>query len=61
MHPCPGNSVATGRAVEYYALTARVFGAGIEFWPCTLHLILEGTSHNSHMEGVAWDGHASRC
>ena len=32
MHPCPGNWVAIGRAVVYYAQAAHAFSAGIKCW-----------------------------
>ena len=34
MHPYPGNWVAIGRAVVYYALATRAFSAGIRCWHC---------------------------
>ena len=30
MHPCPGNLVAIGRMVVYYARAADAFSAGIK-------------------------------
>ena len=33
-HPYPGNPVAIGRAVVYYARAAHVFTAGIKCWHC---------------------------
>ena len=38
MHPCPGNWVAIGRAVEYYALATHAFSAGMKCRHCTLHM-----------------------
>ena len=35
MHPYPGNRVAMGRAVMYYAWAARQFSAGIKCRHCT--------------------------
>ena len=35
MHPCPGNRVATRRAVVYYVRTAHAFSAEIECQHCT--------------------------
>ena len=36
MHPYPGNWVAIGHAVVYYALAARKFSAGIKCRHCTI-------------------------
>ena len=36
MHPCPGNWVAIGRAVVYYARAAQAFDARIKCQPCIL-------------------------
>ena len=35
VHACPGNWVAIGRAVVYYARAARTFSAWIEYWHCS--------------------------
>ena len=35
MHPCPGDWVAIGRAVVYYARAAQAFSAGIKWRHCT--------------------------
>ena len=45
MHPCPGNRVAIGRAVLYYARTAHAYSAGIKCRHCMssykpLHYVL---------------------
>ena len=41
MHPYPGNWVAIGRAVVYYAWTAREFSAGIKCQHCsTVELVV---------------------
>ena len=34
MHPCPGNWVAIGRAVVYYARADQAFSAGIKCRHC---------------------------
>ena len=36
MHPCPGNWVANGRAVIFFAWCAQTFSAGIKCWYCTI-------------------------
>ena len=36
MHPCPGNWVAIGRAVVYYARADQAFSAGIKCRHCSL-------------------------
>ena len=42
MHPYPGNRVAIGRAVVYYAWAAREFSAGIKCRHCRpLHMTME--------------------
>ena len=38
MHPCPGNWVAIGHAVVYYAQAAHTFSAGIECLYCMKHI-----------------------
>ena len=35
MHPCPGNWVAIGRAVVYYARGDQAFSAGIKCRHCS--------------------------
>ena len=35
MHLCPGNCVAIGRAVVYFAWAAHTFSAGIKCRHCT--------------------------
>ena len=37
MHLCPGNLVAIGRAVVYYARAAHTFSAGIKCRHCRLY------------------------
>ena len=39
MHPFPGNLVATGHAVMYYACGAHAFSAGIECQHCSISKI----------------------
>ena len=36
IHPCPGNWVAIGCVVVYYARAAHAFSAGIRYQPCSL-------------------------
>ena len=38
MHPCPGNWIAIGRAVVYYARAAHSFSAGIKCRHCRIPL-----------------------
>ena len=40
VHPYPGNPVAIGRAVVYYAWAAREFSAGIKCRHCKYNAIL---------------------
>ena len=38
MHQCPGNWVAIGPVLMYYARAADTFSAGIKCWHCISHL-----------------------
>ena len=40
LHPCPGNLVAIGRAVVYYAWTAQAFSAGIKCRHCMSKIVV---------------------
>ena len=40
MHQYPGNWVATGLAVVYYAGAARAFSAGIRYRHCRIKLVI---------------------
>ena len=40
MHQNPGNVVATGLAVVYYAGAARAFRAGIKYRHCRIKLVI---------------------
>ena len=39
MHLCPGNWVAIGHAVVYFAQAINAFSAGIKCWHCKLFLL----------------------
>ena len=36
MHPYPGNCVAIGHVVVFYARAAHAFSAGIKYWHCII-------------------------
>ena len=46
MHLLPGNWVAIGHTVMYYARVAHTFNAGIKFLRCILILGVEGVNVN---------------
>ena len=49
MHPCPGNQVAIGCAVVYYARAAHTFSAGIKWWHCiSAHPIINAKEEVPH-------------
>ena len=43
MHPYPGNWVAIGYAVVYYAWAARIFSAGIKCRHCSLSALVQSS------------------
>ena len=49
MYPCPGNWVAIGHAVVYYARVAQAFSAGIKFRHCMLSICNQEIDSMQHM------------
>ena len=55
VHPCPGNWVAIGHAVVYYALADQAFSAGIRLLHCTyIYAYTHAYTHTTRCYTCMW-------